>query len=203
MTLVDSVTEAVAPVVSSLGVELVDVEHLGGVLRLVVDEPGGIGLDRIAEVTRAASRALDLADPLPGRYTLEVSSPGLERPLRTPAQFARAVGQKVAVRARPTFEGERRITGVLVDATDEQVVVRTDAGDEVTVPYGEVDRARTVFEYGPAPKPGKVGSRPKAKDGARPRRSGAAGEEAIAPGAAEATAGGGRGAGADEGQAGR
>ncbi|MPY94340.1 MAG: hypothetical protein GEV08_15145 [Acidimicrobiia bacterium] len=167
--LVDAVTEVVSPVVASLGVELVDVEHLGGVVRLVVDEPGGIGLDRVAEVTRAASRALDLADPLPGTYTLEVSSPGLERPLRSPAHFARAVGQKVNVRARPSFEGDRRVTGTLMAAEAEQLVVRTDAGD-VAVPYDEVDRARTVFDWGPPPKPGKVGSRPKAKPAAGGKR---------------------------------
>lgn len=178
-TLVEAVTAAVAPVVASLGVELVDVEHQGAVLRLVVDEPGGIGLDRIAEVTRAASRALDEADPLPGTYTLEVSSPGLERPLRTPAHFARAVGQRVSVRARAGFEGDRRLSGLLVAAGDDHLVVRTDGG-EVQLPYDQVDRARTVFEYGPAPKPGKVGSRPK---GATPKRSrpGASGTGSTGP----------------------
>jgi len=163
VTLVDSVAEVVAPVIASLGIELVDVEHQGGVVRLVVDEPGGIGLDRVAEATRAASRALDLADPIPGRYTLEVSSPGLERPLRQPAHFARAVGQKVSVRARASFEGERRLVGTLLAAEGDRLVLRTEEGAEVAVPYEEVDRAKTVFDWGPAPKPGKVGSRPKGK----------------------------------------
>lgn len=162
VALVDSVTAVVGPVVTSMGVELVDVEHRGPVLRLVIDEPGGISLDRIAQVTRAASRALDLADPVPGTYTLEVSSPGLERPLRTPAHFTRAVGQKVAVKAVPTFPGERRLAGTLIAAAEDHIVVRAEAGD-VRLPYDAVDRARTVFEHGPGPKPGKVGARPKAK----------------------------------------
>lgn len=158
MGVVDSVTAVVAPVLGSLGVELVDVEHRGAVVRVVVDEDAGIGLDRVAEVTQAVSRALDDADPLPGRYTLEVSSPGLERPLRTQEHFARAVGRKVALKTTPAFAGERRLTGLLVSA-DHEVVVRDEDRGEVAVPFDQVERARTVFDWGPAPKPGK-GSRP-------------------------------------------
>ncbi len=152
---VEAVTAVVAPVAASLDIDLVDVEHNGGIVRLVADEPGGISLDRIAEFTRAASRALDEADPVPGHYTLEVSSPGLERPLRTPTHFVRAVGQQVAVRRRGNFPGDRRVAGTLVAADDEQFVVRTDGG-EVAVTYGDVDRARTVVDWSPAPKPGKA-----------------------------------------------
>lgn len=159
MALVDRVTEVVTPVVNDLGVELVDVEHKGAVLRVVVDQVGGIGLDRVAEVTKALSSALDDADPLPGHYTLEVSSPGLERPLRTPEHFARAVGQKVSMKTKPAFEGERRLVGILADSGEHEVVIDAEGIGMVSVPFQDIDKARTVFEWGPAPKPGK-GSKP-------------------------------------------
>ena len=82
-----------------------------------------IDIDAIAEATRIVSRELDVHDPIPSRYTLEVSSPGLERPLRTPAHFLRAVGQQVAVRTNPGVEGDRRVTGLLTTADDTGIVV--------------------------------------------------------------------------------
>jgi ribosome maturation factor RimP len=190
MGVVESVTAAVTPVLGALGVELVDVEHRGAVVRVVVDEHGGIGLDRVAEVTQAVSRALDEADPLPGRYTLEVSSPGLERPLRTPAHFRQAVGRKVTVKTTPAFPGERRLVGELLAATDDRVVVRAEGAGDAEVPLEQVERARTVFDWGPPPKPGK-GSRPGAakRSTAKPEGGGRA---AGSPGA-----GAGAGAGGD------
>ena len=82
MSVVDRVRELVAPVVVENGADLYDVEFNGGILRLLVDRPGGIDIDAIKRISRAAGRLLDDADPVPGRYTLEVSSPGLERPLQ-------------------------------------------------------------------------------------------------------------------------
>jgi ribosome maturation factor RimP len=174
MGLVDAVTETVEPVVGSLGVELVDVEHRGAVVRVVVDEAGGIALDRLAAVTQAISRALDDADPVPGHYTLEVSSPGLERPLRTPTHFERAVGQKVNIKTTASYGAERRLSGVLLGADDGEVTLDAEGAGRVVVPLSVIERARTVFEWGPGPKPGK-GSKP----GAAKRRSvQAAGEPA-------------------------
>ena len=140
----------VEPVVSPLGLELVDVEHVGATLRVSVDRPGGVDLDAISTASEAVSAALDRAepDPVPGRYTLEVSSPGVERPLRTPEHFRHAIGTTVSVRTHAGVEGERRIEGVLSEADDEGVVV---AGRRLA--YGEIERARTVFEWGPSPKP--------------------------------------------------
>lgn len=185
MGVVETVTEAVAPVLGTLGVELVDVEHRGAVVRVVVDEGGGIGLDRVAEVTQAVSRALDEADPLPGRYTLEVSSPGLERPLRTPDHFARAVGRKVTVKTTSTFSGERRLTGELLSANEGRIVVRGEGPGDVAIPFEAVERARTVFDWGPAPKPGK-GSRPGAAKRSTGAAAGAGGGERSSDAASEA-----------------
>jgi ribosome maturation factor RimP len=193
MGLVDALIDLVEPVVGSLGVELVDVEHRGAVLRVVVDEDGGIGLDRLAAVTQAISRTLDERDPVPGRYTLEVSSPGLERPLRTPTHFARALGQKVAIKTTAAYDGERRFTGLLVAASDDEVTVVTDEGGRLVVPLNVVERARTVFEWGPGPKPGK-GSKP----GTAKRRADAA-NAPTARRAGSAAAGNGAAAGSEHG----
>jgi ribosome maturation factor RimP len=105
--------------------------------------------------TRLISRELDHADPIPGRYTLEVSSPGLERPLRTPAHFRRSVGSEVAVRLRDVAKDDRRVQGVLSAADDDGFSVTRADGTTRDVPYDQVDRARTVFNWGPPPKPAK------------------------------------------------
>jgi N utilization substance protein A len=110
----DELQQAVAPVVEALGLELVDLELRPGLLRVVVDRQGGVDLDSVSEATRQLSGLLDRHDPMPGRrYTLEVSSPGLERPLRTPEQFSRALGEQIMVRTQPDSGLERRVKGVL------------------------------------------------------------------------------------------
>jgi ribosome maturation factor RimP len=162
MTVVERVRAAVSPLLADLGLEVYDVEHAGGTLRITVDREGGVDLDTIALATRIVSRELDHTDPMPGRYTLEVTSPGLERNLRTPAHFERAVGTVVNVRTHPDVEGERRVRGELVVADDDGVTVRQDDGVERRLRYDEIERARTVFEWGPTPRPAKPGSQKKA-----------------------------------------
>ncbi|HEY1278035.1 MAG TPA: ribosome maturation factor RimP, partial [Acidimicrobiales bacterium] len=122
----------------------------------------GVDLDTIALATRIVSRQLDHSDPIPGRYTLEVTSPGLERNLRTPAHFERAVGSAVNVRTLPDVEGERRVRGELIAADGDGVTVKQDDGVERRLRYDEIERARTVFEWGPTPRPAKPGSQKKA-----------------------------------------
>lgn len=155
----ETVRRLVEPVVTNAGFELVDCELKPGLLRVSVDQPGGAAADRLGELSRAVSHALDAADPIPARYTLEVSSPGVERPLRTPAHFRRAVGATVAVRTRPDVPGDRRTQGRLVHADDTGISVAVpvaDTGEETLreFSYADIDRARTVFEWGPAPRPG-------------------------------------------------
>ena len=135
----------VEPVVAAGGLELFDVRYGGGALQVVVDRPGGVDLDTLSEVTHAVSAALDRHDPLPGRYTLEVSSPGLERPLRRPAHFRRFVGTEVKVKTHSGVDGERRLHGPLEAADDDGVVV---GGRRLA--YGDIESARTVFHWGPA-----------------------------------------------------
>lgn len=155
MGVVERVESLVAPLLTAQGLEVIDVEHAGGVVRITVDRPGGVDLEAIAGATRAVSRALDDADPVPGRYTLEVSSPGLERPLRRPEHFVRAIGADISVKLYPGVEGDRRIAGKLVAADDSTVTVVLDDGTERSIDHADVAKARTVFEWGPAPKPGK------------------------------------------------
>lgn len=153
------------PVVDAIGLELIDVELRAGVLLITVDRPDGVDLDALTEVNRAASARLDELDPIPGRYALEVSSPGVERRLRTPAHYARAVGETVTVKTRPQVPGDRRIQGRLVSADDEGFALAVEAGGEpVRLAYTDVDRARTVFEWGPGPRPGgRQDGRPRAR----------------------------------------
>ena len=154
------VSRLVTPILVDLHLDLYDLEFRGGTLRVTIDTPpgseGGVNLEAIALATRLISRELDHEDPVPGRYTLEVTSPGLERQLRTPTHFQRELGKTVALRLRDIGEGgERRIQGTLVAASESDATVALDDGTERTISYAHIDRARTVFIWGPAPKPGK------------------------------------------------
>ena len=154
MTDMTDLAGALSPVVEARGLELVDVEIHGAQLTVFVDREGGVGLDDLGEATKDVSAALDRIDPLPGRYTLTVSSPGLERRLRTPAHFARAVGETVTVRVDAGTADVRRLTGTLASA-DETGCTLTGSdvpGGEVRISYDQIERARTVFEWGPAPR---------------------------------------------------
>lgn len=153
----DRIRGLVAPVVEAESARLYDVEHNGGVLKVLVDADGGIGIDDIARLARAVSRELDAHDPIPGRYTLEVSSPGLERRLRTPDHFRGAVGSPVKLKTAPDFDGPRRVAGVLIGADDAGVEIREaaasgaeDSGAARRIGYDEISWARTVFEWGPS-----------------------------------------------------
>ena len=118
MTDTTDLAGALSPVVEARGLELVDVEIHGAQLTVFVDREGGVGLDDLAETTKDVSAALDRIDPIPGRYTLTVSSPGLERRLRTPAHFARALGETVTVRVDAGTADVRRLTGTLESADE-------------------------------------------------------------------------------------
>ncbi|HEX2048402.1 MAG TPA: ribosome maturation factor RimP [Acidimicrobiales bacterium] len=148
----ERVRSAVEPPLSSQGFEVVDVERQGGVLRVTVDRAGGVDMDGVTEATRLVNEVLDREDLLGAQTSLEVSSPGIERPLRTPEHFRRFVGTEVAVKARAGTEGERRVTGVLETVDDEGVVV---AGRRLA--YPDIEKARTVFVW---PSPGRPAGRP-------------------------------------------
>ncbi|MBA3655002.1 MAG: ribosome maturation factor RimP [Actinobacteria bacterium] len=162
MSQAEAVRALIEPVLSAEGLELFDCEVKPGLLRVAVDAHGGVDADRLAKVSNRLSHVLDERDPIPGRYTLEVTTPGLERPLRTPEHFRRAVGTLITVRTtgEPTGEAgsERRVQAVLESADDDGIVL---GGRRIT--YDHIDRARTVFEWGPTPKPGQPSPRTGAK----------------------------------------
>src|SRR3984957_15005641 len=168
----DTLTNALAPILQARGLDLVDVELNGAQLTVFVDREGGIGLDELGEATRDVSAALDDIDPFPGRYTLSVSSPGLERRLRTPAHFAKAVGDKVTIRMDAGTANVRRVTGTL-QAADETActLVGPEVPDgELHIGYDQIERARTVFEWGPEPRPTKSGKNEKSEKSERVKR---------------------------------
>jgi ribosome maturation factor RimP len=166
----------VRPVVESAGLELVEAvfRREGGrrVLRVTVDREGGVDLDTVAEASERISRRLDIEDFAAGSYTLEVSSPGVERHLRGPRDFVRAIGRRVKVRAADPEEGGLTLVGTIVAADEDAVTVATD-GAERRVTYPLIRSARTVLDWGPAQKPGqKRGARGARKRGPGPAEGG-------------------------------
>lgn len=168
----DLLATLLAPVLERAHLELVDivVSSLGtsqAAVQVLVDHTpnhplaGRIDLDGVSAATRLIDEVLETADPIPGAFTLEVSSPGLERPLRTPAHFVRFVGTTVSVKTIAGSTGDRRVEGRLqeADPTVEGGVVV----DGTRIPYSAIERARTVFVWGPTPKPGSGPSKSAAK----------------------------------------
>ena len=145
----DELREMLEPTVERLGYELADLEaRLGGksgVLRLFIDHPDGIGLDDCEKVSLAVSALLDVEDPLPGHYNLEVSSPGLDRKLTKIEHFQRFTGEIVKVQMRFPIEGRKRFRGTLVASDDENIVVEVD-GESHSLPLATIDTARLVPE---------------------------------------------------------
>ena len=142
----DELAKLLEPVVERLGYELVDLEvRLGGngLLRLYIDQPEGIDLEDCEKVSRAVSALLDVEDPLPGNYNLEISSPGLDRKLTKIEHFQRFMGETVKVQTRFPIEGRRRFRGTLVSSDDENIVVEVD-GESHSLPLKTIDTARLV-----------------------------------------------------------
>lgn len=166
-TVVDTVAAMLAPILADLSLELYDLEFAGGVLKVTVDTPAGgpagVDIDQISLVTRLLGRELDHNEnAVPGRFTLEVSSPGLERTLRTAHHFAREVGKDVSIRLVSELEGRRRVSGLLVASTDSTASVRlADSGDTVEIPLSLVEKAKTVFVWESQPKPNTKAAREK------------------------------------------
>ena len=150
-----------APVVATADVELLDVEWTGGTLRVVLDHEDGVTTDSLTTVNRLVSPILDQHDPVPGRYTLEVTSPGVERPLRRIDHFRRAIGEDIIIKTIATVE-PRRVKGELQSVADDSVTVDVVEIDGVDLTESEsrvlaladVSTARTIFDWGPTPKVG-------------------------------------------------
>ncbi len=147
----------IEPYLAAEGIELDDLEVAGSggasLVRVIVDSATPMDVDTLARLSRGLSRLLDEADPLPGSYTLEVTSPGLERSLRRPRHFEKAVGREVRIKTKRPVEGSQHLRGVLTATGPDGVTLETETGG-VTVAFDDVASARTVFSWDAAPKPG-------------------------------------------------
>jgi len=164
---IDRMHALVGPIASDLDLDVYDIERRGATMRITLDtrpgSEGGITLDSLSLATRLISRELDHEDPIAGQYTLEVTSPGLERQLRTPAHFQREVGKVISARLRDPLAEPRRLQGTLLAADDHRATLVLDDGTERSIELSDIDKARTVVEWGPKPKPGKPASKNKKK----------------------------------------
>jgi len=143
--------ELFEPVVEGLGYDLIEIEHYPnpkhGVLRLYIDKPdGGVHIDDCTQVSRQISALIDVEDPVRGQFNLEVSSPGLDRPLRKLRDFQRFTGSLVSLKTAVPMDGQRNFKGRLLEASEELVVIETDA-EEISIPMRSIDKARIVPEF--------------------------------------------------------
>jgi ribosome maturation factor RimP len=144
----------IEPAVLGLGFELWGVEYHGGsghrsVLRIYIEAEAGVTLEDCQKVSHQISGILDVEDPIQGEYTLEVSSPGMDRPLYKVAQYARYIGHKVKIRLRVPFEGRRNLTGRIAAVENgEEVVIQMDEPEaEYVLPIDSIDKAHIVPEF--------------------------------------------------------
>ena len=160
-----------APLVTDLGLEYVGIEFSpsrgSSLLRVYIDAPERpVTLEDCERTSREISALLDVNDPIEGRYTLEVSSPGLDRPLFTPAQFARFVGEQVRIGTALPVEGRRRFQGAILSVDDDQVHVDQD-GKDIAIAHGNIAKAKLVPDFAAL---GLVPAKRKNEEtGARPR----------------------------------
>jgi len=142
-----NLAQLIEPVVTALGYELVAVEHRRGtrssLLRVYIDSPDGIGVDDCSRVSHQLSGVLDVEEPIAGHYTLEVSSPGLDRLLSKPQDYERFAGQMVKVRLHALLEGRRKLVGVLKGIEQDQVIIEEE-GKEWRLALHDIEQTRLV-----------------------------------------------------------
>jgi ribosome maturation factor RimP len=147
---VENIRELAEPIVSAAGLELWDVEVGTHLVRVFADRSAGADLDALSTAARALSKALDDHEDLAptGHYELEVSSPGIERTLRSPEQYRRYVGAAVAVKVARPVEGTRRLRGTLVEVTDGGIVLSLEGPEErqIALGYPDIQRAHLAYE---------------------------------------------------------
>ena len=150
---IDRLHEVISPILWTLGLELIDVVCVGrgprSVVRVLVDKPGGVTITDCEQAHKALGPALDVADPFPHAYTLEVSSPGLDRPFQRTQDYQRAIGKQVNLKLRQPLEGQWRITGELMQVDENLVVlaIRTHrAPQEIQLSRESIAEARLVVK---------------------------------------------------------
>lgn len=146
--------ELLEPIVAGEGLELLEVEFLrereGWILRLFIDKPGGrVGLDECSQVSRAVDTVLDVEDVVPHEYNLEVSSPGVNRPLKKPVHFERVKGQKIKVKTfGPIGEPPRKnFTGTLTEVAADAIAVDVEGAGSFRISFKDIAKANLEFEF--------------------------------------------------------
>jgi len=146
----DKVTEMIEPVINDLGIDLVDIDlkKMGAkaLLRVYIETDAGVNIDDCEQVSREVSAILDVEDPIPYAYVLEVSSPGLERPLKKPADFIRFKGNMVRVVTREALDKQTFFVGTLAEATDHEIVLHLPKDKEITITYDNISRSKLEVE---------------------------------------------------------
>ena len=141
-----SLLSALEPRAASEGVEIVTVEVAGAkkapTIRVYIDTPDGVSFDELSSAQAWINDLMDELDPFPGAYTLEVSSPGIDRPLRTPEHFARFAGETVTVKTTGPIDGRSSFTGELLGFEDGCVIVAAGGADTFRIPYDNIKKAR-------------------------------------------------------------
>ncbi len=144
----EKVTQLIEPTVQALDLELWGVEHASqgkySVLRIFIEREAGVTIDDCERVSRQASAIFDVEEPIAGEYTLEVSSPGIDRLLFTPQQFQRYRGEEVSVRMRTPVDGRRKFKGTLTDIVDDIIHIQVD-GSDFELPHGDIEKANIVY----------------------------------------------------------
>jgi ribosome maturation factor RimP len=142
--------ELFEPVVNGMGFDLIEIEHFPnpkhGVLRLYIDKPGGVVIEDCSDVSQQISALIDVEEPISGQFNLEVSSPGLDRPLRRVKDFQRFVGSQVKLKTIMPLDGQRNFKGRMLSADENSVVIETDT-EELSVPMNAIEKARIVPEF--------------------------------------------------------
>ena len=147
---VQKLNELVKPLVEDLGYEFVGLEYnsnpKNSVLRIYIDHENGVGIDDCENVSREVAALLDVNDPIKGHYNLEISSPGLDRPLFTPAHYRQFTGNVVQINLFAPQDGRRKFSGPILDADENGVRMEQD-GSEVTLDFGNIAKAKLVPDY--------------------------------------------------------
>lgn len=144
------VSDLIEPIINEMKFELIDVEYMSDrgrwVLRIYVDKDGGVTLDDCAKVSGELGDLIDIKNIIEHEYVLEVSSPGLNRPLKKEADFIRVIGKKIKVRTRMPVDGRRNFAGRLKDYKEQQLFIETEGG-LVTLAWPEIEKANLVYEF--------------------------------------------------------
>lgn len=146
----DRIIELASPVAEGFGLELVDVaftsEFGRRILRICIDKPGGVTVEDCEKMSRELSTVLDVEDPIPQNYNLEVSSPGLDRPLKTEKDFVRFTGKRARIRAKEPVDGRRNFKAAIDSVSNGEVCVTDFDGRKFTIAISNIDRAKLEIE---------------------------------------------------------